>query len=146
MTRCRFDEKLILWSNFLSYIHCLILWVYVVFFLYPWVCSKEWLCIRYHIMPVAYNPPVSFNTLRPKQNGGHYTDDIFMCIFLKWNYCVSIKITPNNGPINYTSALVQAMAWRRTGDKPLHEPWWSNSLTPYGVTRPQCVKLWVILW
>ena len=31
------------------------------------------------------------------------------------------KIVPT-GPINNTSALVQIMAWRRTGEKPLFEP------------------------
>ena len=25
-----------------------------------------------------------FNTLRPRQNGCHFTDDIFKCIFLEW--------------------------------------------------------------
>ena len=34
---------------------------------------------------------------------------------------VSLKFIPN-GPIDNKSALVQVMAWRRTGDKPLPEP------------------------
>ena len=40
-------------------------------------------------------------------------------------FCISIRISLKfvpKGPINNKSALVQAMAWRRTGDKPLPEP------------------------
>ena len=34
---------------------------------------------------------------------------------------ISLKFVPK-GPIDNKSALVQVMAWRRTGDKPLPEP------------------------
>ena len=34
---------------------------------------------------------------------------------------ISLKFVPK-GPINNIPALVQIMAWRRTGDKPLSEP------------------------
>ena len=34
---------------------------------------------------------------------------------------VSVKFVPK-GPIDNNAALVQVMAWRRTGDKPLPEP------------------------
>ena len=34
---------------------------------------------------------------------------------------VSLKFVPK-GPINNIQALVQVMAWRRSGDKPLSEP------------------------
>ena len=47
----------------------------------------------------------------------------------------------HNGPINNIPALVQIMAWRRPGDKPLPEPMLVSSLTHICVTRPQCVKL-----
>ena len=66
-----------------------------------------------------------FNTLRPRQNGRHFADDIFKCIFLNENVWISIKISLKfvpKGPINNIPALVQIMAWRRTGDKPLSEP------------------------
>ena len=40
------------------------------------------------------------------------------------NYCilirVSLKFVPE-GPIENTSAMVQEMAWHKTGDKPLPE-------------------------
>ena len=51
-------------------------------------------------------------------------DDIFKCIFLNENVRISIKISLKfvpEGPIDNKSALVQVMAWRRTGDKPLPE-------------------------
>ena len=65
------------------------------------------------------------NTLRPRQDGRHFPDDIFKCIFLNENVLISIKISlkfVSKGPMNNIPALVQIMAWRRTGDKPLSEP------------------------
>ena len=44
------------------------------------------------------------------------------------------------GPINNNSALVQIIAWRRTGDKPLYEPMMVSLLTHTCATRPQWVK------
>ena len=52
-------------------------------------------------------------------------DDIFKCIFLNEKFYVLIKISLKfvpNGPIDNNPALVQVMAWRRIGDKPLSEP------------------------
>ena len=51
------------------------------------------------------------------------TDDIFKSIF---NESVWISITISlkfilKGPIDYKSALVQVVAWHRTGEKPLPE-------------------------
>ena len=68
-------------------------------------------------------------TLRPRQNGRHFADDIFKCIFLNENVSISIKISlmfVPKGPINNIPALVQIMAWRRPGDKPLSEPMMVN--------------------
>ena len=57
--------------------------------------------------------------------GAILADDIFKRIFLNENVSISIqislKIVPK-GPIEHKSALVQVMAWRRTGNKPLPEP------------------------
>ena len=44
--------------------------------------------------------------------------------FRMTSFCISIWISLefiSNGPSNNMSALVWVMAWRRTGDKPLHE-------------------------
>ena len=83
------------------------------------------------------------STLRPRQNGRHFADDIFKCIFLNENVWISIKISLNFVPkdrINNIPALVQIMAWRRSGDKPLSEPMMVSLLTHICVTRPQWLK------
>ena len=52
-------------------------------------------------------------------------DNIFKCIFLDENVRISIKISLKfvpKGPTDNKSALVQVMAWHRTGAKPLPEP------------------------
>ena len=60
----------------------------------------------------------SINTLRPRENGA-----ISQTIFS--NVLISIKISlmfVPKCPINNIPALVQIMAWRRLGVKPLSEP------------------------
>ena len=60
----------------------------------------------------------------PGQNGCHFADDIFECIFVNEKLCILIKISLKflpKAPIDYKSASVQVMAWRRPGDKPLPE-------------------------
>ena len=80
------------------------------------------------------------NTLRPRQNGRHFADDIFNCIFLNENIGIliniSLKFVPK-GQINNIPSLVQIMAWRRPGDKPLSEPMMARLPTHICVTRPQ---------
>ena len=86
-------------------------------------------------------------TLRPRQNGRHFADDTFKCIFLNENVRIAIKISLKfvlKGPFNNNSALVKIMAWRRPGDKPLSKPMMVRSLTHICVTRPQWVKHYVI--
>ena len=83
---------------------------------------------------------IYINTLRPRQNGRHFADDIFKCIFLNENVWISIRISLKfvpKGLINNIPALVQIMAWRRPGDKPLFEPMMASLLTHICVTRPQ---------
>ena len=83
------------------------------------------------------------NTLRPRQNGRRFPDDIFECNFLNEDVWISIKISLKfvpKGPINNIPALVQIMAWRRSGDKPLSEPMMVSLLTLICVTRPQWVN------
>ena len=83
------------------------------------------------------------NTLRPRQNRRHFADDIFKCIFLNENVWTSINISVKfvpKGPINHIPALVQIMAWRRPGDKPLSEPMMISLPTHICVTRPQWVN------
>ena len=52
---------------------------------------------------------VPINTLRPRQNGRHYTDDTFKPIFVNENVWILIKISLKfvpKGPINNIPALV----------------------------------------
>ena len=87
----------------------------------------------------------TFKTLRPRQNGRHFPDDIFKWIFLNENVWISINISLKFVPmglINNIPILVQVMAWRRPGDKPLSEPMMVRLPTHICVTRPQWVNSW----
>ena len=104
-------------------------------------CASTLICFsekNYHPFPRAIIP------LRPRQDGRYLPDDILKCIFFNENVLIpitfSLKFVPK-GPINNIPALVQIMAWRRLGDKPLSEPMMVSLLTHICVTRPQ----WVIL-
>ena len=80
----------------------------------------------------------SIDTLRPRQNGRRFADDTYERFFLNENARISIKISLKfvpKGPINNNPALVQIMAWRRSGDKPLSEPMMASLLTHICVTR-----------
>ena len=62
---------------------------------------------------------------------------------------ISLKFDPK-GPNNNIPALVQIMAWRRPGDKPLSEPMMDNLPTHICVTRPHLNELMLtpltVLW
>ena len=82
-------------------------------------------------------------TLRPRQNGRHFTVDTFKRTFLNENVRISIKISLKfvpKGQINNVPALVQRTAWRRPGTKPLSEPMLVRLRTRICVTWPQWVK------
>ena len=88
---------------------------------------------------------VWFNTMRPRQNGRHFADDIFKCLYFNENGGISIKISlkfVTKGPINKIPALFQIMAWRRPGDKPLSEAILVSILTHKCATQPQWDKVW----
>ena len=103
----------------------------------------------YYSMWLLLGTVCFLNTLRPRQNRRHFADDIFKCIFVNENVwipiAISLKFVPK-GPINNIPALVQIMAWRRPGDKPLSEPVMFSLLTHLCVTRPQWVKRYVLLF
>ena len=97
--------------------------------------------------------------MRPRQNGQHFADGIFKCIFLNENVWISIKIWLKfvpKGPINNIPTLVQIMAWCWPGDKPLSEPmmevYWCiyallslNDLTHWGRVTHICVGNLIII-
>ena len=82
-------------------------------------------------------------TLRTKQNGHQFPDNIFKCIFLNeniWNLIkISLKFVPKV-PVNNIPALVKIMAWHRQGDKPLSEPMMVSLLMDTCSSQPQWVK------
>ena len=83
------------------------------------------------------------NTLRPRQNGSHFADEIFRCIFLNqivwFSIKISLKFVPK-GPINNIPALVQITTLHKPGDKPLSEPIMVRLPTHIYVTRHQWVN------
>ena len=92
---------------------------------------------------ICVTRPQWVNTLRPRQNGRHVADDTFKRIFANENVKIlveiSLKFVPER-PINNIQELVQIMAWRRPGDKPLSEPMLVCLPTHICVTRPQWVN------
>ena len=76
-------------------------------------------------MPYCISRLQWVNTLRPRQNGRHFADDILKCIFLNENVWIPIEISLKfvpKVPIDNILALVQITAGCRPGDKPLSEP------------------------
>ena len=89
-------------------------------------------CLSWHIEAETKWPPFSRRHFQI-----HFRE--WKCInFDKKN---SLKFVPK-GSINNIPALVQIMAWCRSGDKPLSEPVRESLLTHICVTRPQWVN-WI---
>ena len=75
-------------------------------------------------LPVTFQMDLYIKTFRPRQNGRHFAPDMFRRIFVNEKYFVLIQISQKfvpNIPISNHLSLVQIMAWRRSGDKPLSE-------------------------
>ena len=121
------------WRDY--YQQLLRVWVHDSTTFVPWMLPinlEWWVCLKLYV-----------NTLRPRQNGRHFADDIFNCIFLNKNVWIPIKISLKfvpDGPINNIPSLVQIMVWHRSGAKPLSEPMMVSLLTHICVTRPQLVN------
>ena len=93
-------------------------------------------------MAMAYLPQVSISLHYITHWGRDKMADISPTTFqlkqyLEWKYVISIV---SKGPINNSPALVQIMAWRPPGDKPLSEPIMVRLPTHIYVTRPQWVN------
>ena len=98
---------------------------------------------RCSVTGLSSSPNTSFNTLRPRQDGRHFPDDILKWIFLNENLWISLKISLKFVPkvrIDNILTLVQIMAWHQLGDKPLSEPIMVYLLTHICVTRPQWIN------
>ena len=84
---------------------------------------------RFQLLEFQRSP---LNPSRPSQNVRHFTDDTLNRNFLNANFRISIKISLKlapKGSIKNIPALVQIMAWRRPGDKPLSEQMMVSLLT-----------------
>ena len=102
--------------------------------------EKTW--ISFYVTQLMFRrTPV--NTLRPRQNGPHFADNIFKRIFFNENVWIliqiSLKFVPK-GPINKIPALFQIMTWRHPGNRPLSEAMLVSLLMHKYVTRPQGVN------
>ena len=129
-------EMLCIWNMLIHFSTWVEYWkIYIYFFMIP---------LNIHLADWSLCTWLRFiKTLRPRQNGRHFPYDIFKCIFLNENVSVSIKFSlkfVHNGSVNNIPVLVQIMAWRRPGDKPLSEPMMVSLLMHICVTRLQWVK------
>ena len=99
--------------------------------------------IGLHLAQPQIKHGARFNSLRPRENGRHFADDVFKRIFLNENVLISIEISLKfvpKGQMNNIPALAHITAWRRPGDKPLSEPRKVSLPTHICVTRPQWVN------
>ena len=90
-----------------------------------------------------FNDTIAHLHIEAETNGRHFEDDIFKWIFLNESVWITIKISLKfvpKGPINKIPSLVQIMAWRRPGDKPLSEPMMVDLPTHICVSQPQWVN------
>ena len=94
--------------------------------------------------PYGVTRPQWVNTLSLRQNGRHFAEDIFKCIFLNENVWILISISLKymfpKYPINIIPALVQIMACSLSGGRPLSEPMLVSLLTYICVTWPHWVN------
>ena len=77
------------------------------------------------------------NSSPPGQNGHHFADDIFKCLFLNENVWISINISLKCS-VNNIRALVQIMAWRSMNQ--LHSKPILQLLTHWGRMMHICVS------
>ena len=117
----------------------------IIFKVWP-LTFRSFCDILAFVRPLIYSTKrnSTVNSLRPRQYGRHFPDDILKCIFLNENISISINISLKfvpKGRINNIPALVQIMAWhRQPGDEALSEPMMIILLTHIYVTRPQWVN------
>ena len=84
-----------------------------------------------------------FNSFGSRQNGPHFPDNVFKCIFLNENVWIwieiSLKFVPK-GPIDNIPKLIQLMAWHWPGNNPLSEA--TMVIWRIYVIWPQWIKFW----
>ena len=71
---------------------------------YPKYQQVHHTCLLLHLLEQWY-----VNSSHPGQNGRHFADDIFSCIFVNEKFCILIKISLKfvpKGPIDNNPTLV----------------------------------------
>ena len=83
------------------------------------------------------------NSLAPGKFEWNFRYLIFKRIVVIDRWGISCEIAPIWMSLNFTddqSALVQVMAWCCQATSHYLSPCWPRSLSPYGVTKPECVN------
>ena len=95
-------------------------------------------CVKFHC-------GLLLNTLRSRQKGCHFPDNILKCIFLNENMRHSTSMS--YGPIDKKSSLVHVMAWLWTEPTPSHylNQWWLISLIHVCAIKPW-FDHYTVLW
>ena len=146
-----------IFSNEFSWMRIFVYWFEFHWILFPiiqLITMHHWVQIMTWCRPLGrplFEPIMAwFNTLRPRQNGCHFSGNILKCIFVYENVWISIKISLKfvpSGPINNISVSVQIMAWYRQGDMPLSEPMVVSLLMHICVTvNMVVVDDWELFW
>ena len=88
-----------------------------------YIIVEKWiLCTWYVVWWQDVHIDLSLLTHWGLDNGRHFADAIYKCIFLNEDAWIQIKISLKfvlKGPINNIPASVQIMVWHRPGAKPL---------------------------
>ena len=97
-------------------------------------CMRVFMRVFYEIKLWHLTP---LNSSGPRPYGRHFAGNIFEHIFLTEYVWISLNLTDSIPKVRiiYIPALVQIMAWRRPGDKPLPEPIMHRLLTHICVNR-----------
>ena len=85
----------------------------------------------------------AFNSLVPEKFEWNFRHVIFKRILVIDSWGISCEIALIWMSLDFTddqSTLVQVMAWCRQATSHYLSQCWPRSLSPYGVTRPQCLK------
>ena len=112
-----------------------------IWYLSQWFCSSQTRWLNSDLFKKLHLR--QYQNIIHMKNERHFADNILKCIFLNENIWIPTKISLNYVPyglIDNMAALVQIMAWRRPGDKPLSGPMMVRLLTHICVTQPQWVK------
>ena len=98
--------------------------------------TKHMVRLRAYVNNLSYHRVAigkwQFYTLRPRQSGRHFSNDIFKCIFFNEEYEFRLKC--------HWNLFIGTMGRCRPGAKPLSEPFMVSLVTHICVTRPQWVK------